>query len=76
MAIDKNSNQTQGFITAKSENDARTLLAGMKINFSDLKEAEVGRDNPFTPYYQPVVPVVSAIKTTNKTTITKPVTKP
>jgi hypothetical protein len=54
-ATDKNNKPKTGFISAVSEEQARTTLKGMGLNVSDLKETEIGRDNPFIPYYQPVV---------------------
>ncbi len=40
-----------GFISAPSEDQARAVLAGMGLNVSELTVAQIGRDNPFTPYY-------------------------
>lgn len=55
IALTEDGKEITGFISAASEEDARKLLeevlgeAGMTI--SDIKEAEIGRDNPFVPYY-------------------------
>ena len=49
-----------GFISAVSVEAAETDLKNMGLNASDVKIAEIGRDNPFVPYYTPVVaPVVT-----------------
>ena len=50
-ASDKNGKQQNGFITASSLQEARAMLVAMDLSVSELKEAEIGRDNPFTPYY-------------------------
>jgi len=44
-----------GFITATSIDQARQILASIGLNVTKLEEAEIGRDNPFTPYYQDIV---------------------
>lgn len=51
--------QVQGFIMAESLQDAVKTLEGMGLSQILAKEAETGRDNPFSPYYQ-------TSKTTNK----------
>jgi len=45
-----------GFITAISLDQARQILASLGLNVTKLEEAAIGRDNPFTPYYQDIVP--------------------
>jgi hypothetical protein len=42
--------QTQ-FISATSESQAFKSLKDLGLNFTDLQEVKVGRDNPFVPYY-------------------------
>ena len=59
-----------GFITATSIDEARTMLTSMGLTIIQLQEAEVGRDDPFTPYYQQVV-TPSTTKTTKTTTTAK-----
>ena len=54
-ASDKNGKQQNGFITASSLQEARAMLVAMDLSVSELKEAEIGRDNPFTPYYRSTV---------------------
>ena len=44
-----------GFISAVSIEEARTLLESKGLTISEIKELEIGRVNPFTPYYQPAV---------------------
>ena len=51
-AVDKNNKTQTGFISAVSEEKARTFLTDTGLTVLDLKEVEVGRDNPFAPYYQ------------------------
>lgn len=53
-AVTKNNKQQTGFISAVSADQARAILIGMGLAVTDLKEAEIGRDNPFSPYYQQV----------------------
>jgi len=43
-----------GFIPAVSIEKAREVLKSMGLDVSELKEADIGRDNPFEPYYQSV----------------------
>jgi len=64
--MDKNNAKQTGYISAVSEADAGTILKGMGINTSNIKEAETGRDNPFTPYYSTAVPTKTAKTTTTK----------
>lgn len=58
--------QETGFITADSIDQAKTILQGMGLEVSQIKEAEIGRDNPFTPYYQAVASPAAAAKTATK----------
>lgn len=76
-------NQT-GFISAVSEEKARAALTNMGLTVTDIKEIEIGRDNPFTPYFQTVststpsqttTPAKTPAKTTTKTTKTPKTTK-
>jgi len=41
-----------GFVSAISIEEARKILQTMGYAVRDIKEAEIGRENPFTPYYQ------------------------
>jgi hypothetical protein len=54
-AVDKNNKPVTGFVSAASLDKARAILENMDLTVSELKEAGVGRENPFTPYYQTVV---------------------
>ena len=47
----------QGKVSAASEDDARKILGDEQLSVTDIKLLETGRDNPFVPYYQTVVPV-------------------
>jgi len=51
-ATTKTDQPKSGFITAASIDQAREILVSMGLNIIKLEEAEIGRDNPFTPYYQ------------------------
>ena len=58
-----------GFVSADTIDHARNTLEAQGLTVSELKEVEVGRDNPFTPYYQPVVTptiVINTAKTQSK----------
>ena len=71
--FNKLNKSVKGFISAISEEDARSILeASGIITISTIKEAEVGRDDPFKPYYQ----VSNSVSTQNtvKTTTTKKTT--
>jgi hypothetical protein len=58
-AITRDNKQETGFISAVSTEEAKTILAGMGLTVTQIKEAEMGRDNPFTPYYQQsILPVI------------------
>ena len=54
-ALTKDGKQKTGFISAVSIDQAKEMLEGLGLTVSELKEAEIGRDNPFTPYYQQIV---------------------
>jgi len=41
-----------GFISATSPDQARAILESTGLKVSELKQTQIGRDNPFTPYYQ------------------------
>jgi len=62
-ATDKNNKKQTGFISAASEAEARTILQAMQLAISEIKEVEVGRDDPFVPYYQAVVAQPTAVAT-------------
>lgn len=51
-AVTKQGKQVTGFISAVSLSDAQKILEGMGFSALSVEEAEIGRDNPFTPYYQ------------------------
>ena len=54
-AVTKDNKPVTGFVSAASLDKARAILENMDLTVSELKEAGVGRENPFTPYYQTVV---------------------
>ena len=55
-----------GFVTAPSEDEAQKLLESKGLLVQELKVVEIGRDNPFTPYYNVVVAPQTPVKTTTK----------
>lgn len=62
--FDKKRKSVKGFIAAVSLDEARKILEATGITIVQIKEAEIGRDNPFVPYYE--LPP----KTTTQTTST------
>lgn len=60
----KNDKIEAGFISAISSEQARIILTGMGLTVLEIKEADIGRENPFSPYYQQVVtpPVKTKVK--------------
>ena len=53
-AFTKDNKPETGFISAVSIDQAKAILKSMGLNVSEVKEAEIGRDNPFAPYYPSV----------------------
>ena len=52
-AVTQRQQTETGFISAVSIDQAKTILESEGLNsYLRLKEAQIGRDNPFTPYYQ------------------------
>lgn len=60
----KEKTKVTGFITAATMEDAEKVLEGMGMTSINLEEAEIGRVNPFEPYYQPDVEIVPTATTT------------
>lgn len=46
----KDGKQVTGYITAATSQEAKKILEGRGYEFIDVREVEIGRDNPFTPY--------------------------
>ena len=46
----KNGKQKTGFISATSSDEATKMLEGVGLTVYSLKEVQVGRDDPFSPY--------------------------
>jgi hypothetical protein len=61
-AITKDNKTEAGFISAVSIDQARTLLQSRYTDITEIKEAEIGRDNPFTAYYQVVAPATTTTR--------------
>jgi len=51
VALDRYRRQKTGFIYSVSIDEARKYLEAQGLLVTQLKEVEVGRDNPFVPYY-------------------------
>ena len=64
IALTKANKQEIGFVSAVSLDDARKILTDRGLTISDVKELQIGRDNPFIPYYQQPVARSAVIKTT------------
>jgi len=47
-----------GYISAASLEDAKASLESTGLAVVGLKEVEIGRDNPFEPYYQVITPPI------------------
>lgn len=54
-----NGQTTSGFVSAVSEEEAKQILENAKLKVGDLKQTDIGRDNPFIPYYQIVAPTTT-----------------
>ena len=65
-----------GFISAVSQDEAQKILVAKGLTVTELKEAEIGRDNPFIPYYQQAAGPTQSTKSTTTTVVpqTKTVT--
>lgn len=51
-ATDGENKLVEGFISAPSKEEAGQILIDMGYMVKELKELEIGRENPFTPYFQ------------------------
>ena len=58
-AFTKEGKSVNGFISAASSDDARNILEELGLTPKEIKEVEIGRDNPFTPYYQLTAPATA-----------------
>ena len=56
--VEKDGKVETGFMSANSAEQVRKILEGRGLTVSDIKETEIGRENPFTPYYQDSVVVL------------------
>jgi type II secretory pathway component PulF len=57
-AVAQNKKTQEGFISASSVDDAKKTLEGMGLTVTSLILVEIGRTNPFVPYYTVIAPVV------------------
>ena len=65
-AVTKDKKPKSGSITAASIDQAKADLESMGLTVTELKQVEVGRDNPFVPYYTVTVVPSTGTKTTKK----------
>lgn len=65
----KNNKPAKGFITAVSKDKAVETLEKMGFVILKIQEAEIGRDNPFTPYFD-----ISLEAALNNTTVSQTAT--
>jgi len=65
-ALTKDNNQVDGSIFAANIDEAKKNLQDMGLTITDIKQAEVGRLNPFAPYYQSAVIEEMTEETTKK----------
>lgn len=51
-ARDEDGNPVAGLISAVSEKEAREILKLLKLDVFKVEEVGIGRENPFTPYFE------------------------
>lgn len=51
-ATTKDGKTVAGLVSASSIEEAREIVEGIDLNIIEIKEVEIGRENPFMPYYQ------------------------
>lgn len=54
-ALNRKRKPEAGFLSAVSRESAEAILQGRGLVISELKEVEIGRDNPFVPYYEKII---------------------
>jgi hypothetical protein len=59
-ALTKTNQPQSGFISATSSDAAKAILEGEELVVLEIKEAQLGRDNPFVPYYKVIAAPTSA----------------
>lgn len=67
-AVTQDRQTETGFVSAVSLDQAKQTLINRGLTIIQIKEAQIGRSNPFVPYSQPAVTPVPAV---NQTTATK-----
>lgn len=55
-ATTKEAKETEGKISATSAQEAANILKERGLNVLNLEKSKIGRENPFTPYYQNQAP--------------------
>lgn len=56
-ATKEDDEQMSGFISADNREEATKILENIGLDVISIKEAEIGRENPFTPYNQIIGPI-------------------
>lgn len=56
-ATTKDGKSVEGLVSAVSVEEAKKNLEDIDLTVVEIKEVEIGRENPFSPYYQAVPPV-------------------
>ena len=74
-ALTKDNKFQSGFISAASKDQARALLVGNGLNVTDIQEIQIGRSNPFTPYYQTTAASTPGTTRNNVSTVTGTTTR-
>ncbi len=62
-AVTEKRKNVTGIISAVSEDAAAEILKSMDLTVIEIKEVEIGRENPFTPYYETLPPPETKPKT-------------
>jgi predicted tellurium resistance membrane protein TerC len=55
IAKTKENKTVTGFISASSKEAAVKILEDIGLRVDEIKEVEIGRENPFTPYYETII---------------------
>ena len=64
--LTRNNQPSSGFISATSIDQAKTILEDIGLLVTEIKEAEIGRGNPFTPYFQHIITPAPVARTTTR----------
>lgn len=59
QAATEKGEQKTGSVFAATMEDAKKILEDMGLISVTLREVEIGRENPFAPYYTPSIPTIN-----------------